>query len=201
MEDVRPHDLLRINDNSDLISYTPVPEWVEQSLDKASYVVVRRVTSKEGLIAVGVRGSVRSERFAAFLPIENIIERITPEQLAKKRKWEGQTSELFFALGTISEVMNHYGLSWGPVGSVGFELASGVSTVTKQSDIDLIIRDHEGLNQSLAQALLDLFTTLPFRVDAQVEMEEGAFSLSEFAFPTGQHILLRTMNGPLLKKI
>src|SRR5579864_8890708 len=82
------HDLLRIDDSDQLRAECPVPDWVEQSLSFASFVVVRRVRSLSGLVPVGVRGRTRSQRFAAFVSHNSIRERITPEEIAERRGWK-----------------------------------------------------------------------------------------------------------------
>lgn len=198
---LNPHDLLEIESVKDLISYSPLPEWVEKSISKAPFVVVRRAHASKGLVAVGVRGLMRNQRFAAFLPVNDIVRRITPEQLAQERKWHKIPKEIFYCLERVSDSMNIHSLNWGPVGSVGFELASGKETTKKKSDIDIVIRFSEEFTTSFARELVAEFKKIQVRVDVQVEAIEGAFSLSEYAISGGQPILLRTTNGPMLKKI
>ncbi|WP_096199600.1 malonate decarboxylase holo-ACP synthase [Bacillus sp. FJAT-45350] len=197
---LRPHDLLEINNHLDLFSYTAVPEWVAKSLNEAPFVVVRRASSPKGLVAVGVRGTTRSERFAAFLPMKRIVNQITPEKLANERSWKGIDKDLFETLERVAQIMQRYTLFWGPVGSSGFELASGKETVTKTSDIDIIIRPVENLSIDLAQKLEKEFFKLPIRIDTQVEILEGAFLLKEYATSEGKSVLFRTNEGPILKK-
>ena len=60
------HDLLQLKEEAKLISYTPIPEWVEYSLAKAPFVVVRRAVHRDKLIPIGVRGERRNQRFGAF---------------------------------------------------------------------------------------------------------------------------------------
>ena len=198
--ELNPHDLLEIDCKSDLISYSPLPDWVGISLAKAPYVVVRRVRAEEGLVAVGVRGPKRNERFAAFLPVERIVRRITPEQLAQERKWNNYSKEIFRHLEEVSNLMNKYMLTWGPTGSIGFELTSGKETVTKKSDIDLIIRTSKEFSKEFFQELESELKIIPAQLDVQVEITEGAFSLHEYAASQEKKILLRTMDGPMLKQ-
>lgn len=198
--ELNPHDLLEIECKSDLISYSPVPDWAELSLAKAPFVVVRRVRAEEGLVAVGIRGSKRNERFAAFLPIECIVRRITPEQLAQEEKWTNYKKEIFRHLEEVSNLMNKYMLTWGPTGSIGFELTSGKETVTKKSDIDLIIRTSAGFTKEFFQELESELKKIPIQLDVQVEITEGAFSLNEYVASKGEKILLRTIDGPMLKQ-
>jgi phosphoribosyl-dephospho-CoA transferase len=163
-------------------------------------VVVRRARAPEGLVAVGVRGSIRNERFAAFLPANQIVSRITPEQLVLGKKWRNYSKEIFHYLERVSKLMNNYSLLWGPGGSIGFELASGKETVKATSDIDVIIRFSEGFTTQLARDIKAGLELIPVHVDVQVETIEGAFSLSEYVVSEGKSILIRTMDGPILKK-
>lgn len=193
--------MLKIKRAEDLISYTPVPDWVKESLAKAPFVVVRRARAARGLVAIGVRGSVRSERFGAFLPADLIVNRISPEQLTEEKGWKTRSKEIFQSLEQISHVMEGASLKWGPVGSLGFELASGNEAVTEKSDIDIVIRFSKEITLNVAKKINDELKKNPFRIDAQVDMPAGAFSLSEYAISEEKAILIRTVDGPLLKKI
>ncbi|PIC63202.1 hypothetical protein CSV79_13075 [Sporosarcina sp. P13] len=199
--EVNPHDLLEIACKSDLISYSPQPDWVGLSLDRAPFVVVRRARSAEGFISVGVRGEKRNERFAAFLPGDRIVKRVTPEQLAYEQKWKERPEKLFTYVDEVSCMMEKFSLNWGPTGSVGFELASDKETVTETSDVDVIIRADSRLTNELSRQLMVELRKFPVAVDVQVELLEGAFSLSEYASVKDGEILLRTMDGPILKQI
>lgn len=199
--ELKPHDLLEINNAEDLICYKVLPEWAESSIDNAPFVVVRRARAGPGVAAVGIRGSNRSERFAAFLPIDRFKRRITPEELAKEQGWKKQDKEIFHHLEKVAHLMNHHSLEWGITGSVGFELASGKETTTKTSDIDLVIRFNDQLTVKLAQEIKNELEKMKVRVDVQVEAKNGAFSLIEYAGSEGRPILFRTMDGPILKVI
>lgn len=197
--ELNPHDLLKIGTVEDLISYSPIPNWVTASLTNAPYVVVRRARAFEKLVAVGIRGSKRNERFAAFLPIERIVEHITPEKLAEERRWHGKSKEIFHCLEQVSEVLKNYQLPWGPAGSLGFELASEKEIVNKNSDIDIIIRSSAGLKVEIAKEIKQGLERIPIRLDVQIETDSGAFSLNEYTISEGKAVLLRTIDGPLLK--
>ncbi|UGB33051.1 malonate decarboxylase holo-ACP synthase [Metabacillus sp. B2-18] len=197
-----PHDLLEIRAITDLVSFTEIPEWVENAIASAPFVVVRRAQAGEGLVAVGVRGQQRNERFASFLPVERIIRRISPEQLSREREWVGKSKDIFKHLELINRIMNKYSLVWGPTGSVGFELASKKDATTESSDIDIVIRLKKELTKELANSILtELNNEVKIRVDVQVDMKEGGFSLTEYATNGEKPILIRTINGPKLMKI
>jgi hypothetical protein len=83
---MRAHDLLQISGLADLVYVgwdlpeKRCPLWVERSLERAPFVVVRRANLFDGMIPVGVRGSSRQQRSAAYLAPKSIRNRITPEQ-------------------------------------------------------------------------------------------------------------------------
>jgi phosphoribosyl-dephospho-CoA transferase len=114
--EVRPHDLLRIDGLDALVSQTVCPLWVHTALERAPYVVVRRQRTAAEMVAVGVRGQTRSERYAAFLPTHAIRQLITPEQLAQARAWTTSprlsTSQVLQALVTVSDVLDTLALAW-----------------------------------------------------------------------------------------
>ncbi|MDQ0245512.1 phosphoribosyl-dephospho-CoA transferase [Bacillus fengqiuensis] len=201
--DIRTHDLLRLNNLSSLITTHPEPEWVHEALTLAPFAVVRRAPIEKGEIPVGIRGSSRSERFAAFILKESIIERITPENLVEQKAWkQSPRQHEVHALGCldrVDEILQFYELPWGPGGSVGFELASGIATVTAASDLDIVVRPPSFLSIEKAEGILQEFRALSVRIDAQVETPNGAISLIEYARGESQ-VLLRTMDGPRLVK-
>jgi phosphoribosyl-dephospho-CoA transferase len=204
---MRAHDLLQISGVADLVlvgSDRPekrFPLWVERSLQEAPFVVVRRANLFDGMIPVGVRGSLRQQRSAAYLVPESIRSRITPEQLATARGWltNARTEEIpgLKVLAGIEEKLADLPLAYGPTGSIGFELASGRPAATSTSDLDLLIRVPERLSMQLAQELITIFSESPCRVDAQLETPRGAVSLAEYA--RGETpLLLRQAGGPIL---
>jgi len=199
--ELKPHDLLELKSHHDLISYSPLPDWVKESLSLSPFVVIRRALSPKGQIAVGVRGNTRSERFAAFLPIDHIIQRITPEDLAQKKTWQKQTHsrnmDIYQFLDELSNYLETLELKWGPTGSIGFELASGRNVVKNTSDIDLLIRSHEKMPRKTAEKIYTYVKESNIRVDVQIEAAKGAFALEEYAKGTSP-LLIRTLNGPVL---
>lgn len=196
------HDLLKINSKNDLISYElEIPDWVQVSIKRAPYVVLRRALTEGNYIPVGVRGTKRRERYAAFVNKKNIIDVYTPEQITRERSWLRYDQNIFTYLEDIKQLMYDKDIQWGPTGSVGFELVSNVPAVNKESDIDIIIRYTPRLTCSLSREILDYLNKLPVPIDVQVEMEEGAFSLQEYAYSEGKPILFKTKNGPLLKRV
>jgi len=204
---MRAHDLLQISGLADLVYVgwdlpeKRCPLWVERSLERAPFVVVRRANLFDGMIPVGVRGSSRQQRSAAYLAPKSIRNRITPEQLAANQGWltNARTEEIpgFKVLAGIEEKLANLPLAYGPTGSIGFELASGLPTATSTSDLDLLIRAPERLPMQLAKKLITIFSGSLCRVDVQLETPRGAVSLAEYA--SGQTpLLLRQNDGPIL---
>jgi phosphoribosyl-dephospho-CoA transferase len=87
---------------------------------------------------------------------------------------------------------------WGPGGSVGYELASGIPAVRDDSDLDFILFAPNKLEITEAQDLWRMISSAPGKVDALVETRFCGFSLEEFVTTSHRTILLRTNNGRIL---
>ncbi len=99
-------------------------------------------------------------------------------------------------LDTLDELFSSLGLVWGPTGSVGFELATGVAAVGTASDLDVVVRAPEPWPLEYAREVADDLARLPARVDVQLDAPAGAVMLAEYA--RGGRVLLRTPDGPRL---
>ena len=197
------HDLIRLREPIALTVDAPVPAWVEPALSRTPWVVVRRGPVRDGMIPVGVRGPARSQRFAAMLAIAEIADRLSPEDLtdpryaiAQKRK---DAAPALAALARVAPILARRGHRWGPGGSVGFEIATGLPTATASSDLDLILRQERRLEPGEA---IDLRAALaeaaaPARIDVMLETPRGGVSLADLAAMPGQ-LLVRTTDGPRL---
>jgi phosphoribosyl-dephospho-CoA transferase len=195
------HDLLRISGGGALICLEQPPLWVDSSLRRAPFVVVRRAASLNGMIPVGVRGSSRKQRFAAYLAPQSVVQQIAPERLTKVLGLLsiGRFREIpaLTALANIEARLAKFSLAHGPTGSIGFELASGLATATSASDLDLLIRAPERLPIQSARDLMTRLGELPCRIDVQLETPYGAVSLAEYV--RGERLLLlRQSGGPVL---
>jgi phosphoribosyl-dephospho-CoA transferase len=197
---VRPHDLLRLAKGAKLRYEEPVPGWVPARLARTPWVVVRRVRTPSALIPVGVRGSTRSERFAAFLSPTDVVARVSPEDLAAARGWRhafrGRGLGAVRVLEAVDELFTFLGLAWGPTGSVGFELATGAAVAGPASDLDVVVRAPKPWSRTRARELTDGLARLPVRVDTQLDTPSGTVALTEYA--RGGRVLLRTPDGPRL---
>ena len=174
-----------------------VPAWVPASLVRAPWVVVRRALTQDGLIPVGIRGRTRGERFAALLAVDAVTERVSPEYLAAARCWRhvprARRVGSLRVLDAVDELCTSLGLAWGPTGSVGFELATGVPSTGVASDLDVVIRAPQPWSLEYAREMADCLNRLPARVDAQLDVPAGAVALDEYA--RGGPVLLRAPDG------
>jgi phosphoribosyl-dephospho-CoA transferase len=167
---------------------------------RAPWVVVRRLCTPAGLIPVGVCGLTRGEHFAALLARDAIAERVTTEDLAAARSWRHVPRARWVGslqvLHAVDELFTSLGFTWGPTGSVGFELATGVAAAGTASDLDVVVRAPEPWTLENAREIADHLNRLPARVDAQLDAPIGAVTLAEYA--RGGRVLLRTPDGPRL---
>jgi phosphoribosyl-dephospho-CoA transferase len=180
----------------------PPPTWIPASLTRAPWVVVRRARAPAGFIPAGVRGSTRTERFAALLAPDAVAARVTPEDLVAERVWHHRPRVRrvgsLRVLEAVDELFASLGLVWGPTGSVGFELTTGVAAAGSASDLDVVVRAPEPWPLENAREIADHLNRLPARVDAQLDAPVGAVTLAEYA--RGGRVLLRTPDGPILTR-
>jgi phosphoribosyl-dephospho-CoA transferase len=194
------HDLIRLREPFALKADAQVPAWVELTLRRTPWVVVRRGHIRDGMIPVGVRGQARQQRFGAFLAVVDIADQVTPEDLTNSRyvieRKPKATVQALVALEQVASILVHRGYRWGPGGSVGFEIATGVTTATFSSDLDLILRQDQRLEPGEAIDLLaDLAeAAMPVRVDIMLETPHGGVSLADLVTMPSQ-VLVRTPDG------
>ena len=198
-----PHTLLRITGVQALLTPEVSPPWVDASIRRAPWVVVRRAEVRPGLASVGVRGENRARRLAAWIGSDAILESVTPCELSRRRRWQRSSQQRVIpaleVLDAVDDIMSSHGFAhaWGPTGSVGFELASGCATATADSDLDLALWAVPLPGTDLARSLLAALESLPVRSDVLLETPRGAFALAEYAY-AGRRVLLRTTAGPRL---
>jgi phosphoribosyl-dephospho-CoA transferase len=185
------HDLLQIDPALLTSGCGAEPHWIQETLIVCPWVVVRRAQTSFGRIAVGVRGAARSERWAAFCHETQVRTIVPPEQLLP-------SSRRTPALRALQEMCDRWAplaLSWGPAGSVGFELATGRRVTTEESDLDLVVRAPQRIGLEEARFLLDRTLGLGPKVDVRVETALCGFALAEYALGSSSRILLRYADG------
>ncbi|MET1029054.1 MAG: malonate decarboxylase holo-ACP synthase [Dongiaceae bacterium] len=196
-----PHDLLLLSDPARLIGDTPMPDWAVESLALAPWVVVRRTAFRDGRIPVGIRGKARDQRWAAWLDPRDLQERLMPEALPARlsRLAAGRVAEVAALAGIepLAALLVPLGWTWGPTGSVGFELASCTPTAKQSSDLDAMIRADDPIDRGHAAALLTEIARLGLRCDLLLETPAGAVALSEYVRDAGP-VVARSLDGPHL---
>jgi phosphoribosyl-dephospho-CoA transferase len=156
-------------------------------------------------LPVGVRGATRSQRAAAWVSAGAVQECITPQMLAAQQAWRQRRDfdimPAVAALEEVAAIFDGHGMAgrWGPGGSVGFELASGVASTTPASDLDIVWVAAASVARADAARLHAELSALPVRIDVLLETPNGAVALAEYANSAGT-ILLRSPQGPRLSR-
>jgi phosphoribosyl-dephospho-CoA transferase len=192
------HDLILLRTKSAVISTQGDPACPYLNPNRP-WVVVRRGRISDGLIPVGVRGSQRHERYAGFTESGEVLEIRRPVQLRLVLAEDSRRG--LQAFRTLSYLESHLAgleMSWGPGGSVGYELASGAPAVRDGSDLDFILFAPRKLEITEAQDLWRIISSAPGKVDALVETPFCGLSLEEFVTTSPRKILLRTSDGRIL---
>ncbi|MGA9702573.1 malonate decarboxylase holo-ACP synthase [Pseudomonas sp.] len=166
------------------------PAWVLTALSAGHPVVVRRAIAQAGHVAVGVRGPLREQRFAAEMPLAAVQRRVIPEAL--RGVISARDLPALQALTQLRPVLAQQ--AWGVTGSAGFELATGLAALHAQSDLDLILRTPKRLERSDAEDLLAMLDTAPCAVDLQLQTPFGGVALREWASGS-RRVLLKTVSG------
>lgn len=190
---VLPHDLLWGMPVSALPS--DAPDWVIEAVSLEHPVVVRRALAPRDSVAVGIRGPRREQRFAAVMPKADIRRCVRPEQLTHRDTQ--QSWPALKALNQVRPLLDLLGLPWGVSGSAGFELASGVSALHPDSDLDLIVRTPQFVSRAWAAELVEVLDRAVCRVDMQLQTPFGALALREWAGASRQ-VLLKSEHGAWL---
>jgi phosphoribosyl-dephospho-CoA transferase len=199
------HSLLRLSSADALEWESDAPTWAAQSLRRAPFVVMRRLLPRTSGLPVGVRGAARSQRAAAWISAAEVQECITPQMLAAQHAWRRRRDFAIMpavaALEEVAAILDGHGMAgrWGPGGSVGFELASGVSATTPNSDLDIVLGAAVSMARADAATLHAELSALTVRIDVLLETPNGAVALAEYAKSAGA-ILLRSPQGPRLAR-
>ena len=188
---MRPHDLVVIDPNA--IRSIDDAE-IRAELERVPWAVVRRARCAREFVAIGVRGPSRAQRWPLVVLRTAIGTCVEPEALA----WVRATRDLpaFTALESVRLAAESLGMRWGPVGSVGFELATGVPVVQAQSDCDIVVRGASlaydafaGFARALAGSAV--------RIDVQIEFGDCGIALGEY-LSSSERVMAKTPDGPQL---
>ncbi|MFM0019779.1 malonate decarboxylase holo-ACP synthase [Paraburkholderia azotifigens] len=199
------HDIVRLRQ---LESFDNEPAWVRDAFVRAPFAVVRRAQAAAGLVAVGLRGAARNERYGTWARSDDIEAVFRPEALLASsldsalRVADRAALPVFVALDVLRRDASCFGsFIWGPTGSVGFELATGKPTATAASDLDLLIRTPNHLSRDEAQRFLakldEHAARAGIRIDAQLETPAGGVALAEYACGKPR-VMARHASGPRL---
>ncbi|MGY3641255.1 malonate decarboxylase holo-ACP synthase [Pseudomonas sp. PK-RTE-24] len=172
------------------------PAWAIAALAAGQPVVVRRALSEEGLVAVGVRGVLREQRLAAFMALDSIACRVSPEALCHVEC--ERDLPVMQALKQLRPMLDDCRWVWGVSGSVGFELASGFAAMHAASDLDLILRAPQMIGRDQARELVALFDQTVCRVDMQLQTPFGAVALREWASGSARVLLKNAHQAALV---
>jgi phosphoribosyl-dephospho-CoA transferase len=193
------HDLILLRTELAVTSTQGNPACPYLNPSQRPWVVVRRDRISDELIPVRVRGPQRHERCEGFTELSEVLETRRPDQLrlllAKDSRRELQS---FRTLCYLESHLVGLDMTWGPGGSVGYELASGIPAVRIDSDLDFILFVPRKLEITEGQDLWCMIGSAPGKVDALVETPCCGFSLEEFVTTSPRKILLRTSDGRIL---
>ncbi|MGH1461929.1 MAG: malonate decarboxylase holo-ACP synthase [Neptuniibacter sp.] len=203
-----PHDLIWI-DCKKIITlsnlpcgFATLPDWVINN--KGPVVVRRERTSTKHLIPIGVRGVLKEQRLAGYVDKLIIQKHITPYQITEESSWSThkllEHHPVLRTLSKISGLLHATEFKWGPTGSCAYELATGSTTMTKDSDLDLVINMPTELHRNDARRLFnELQSITECRLDIQLETPKGAIALKEWSTRDSK-VLVKTNTGPFLVK-
>ncbi|MER5866835.1 phosphoribosyl-dephospho-CoA transferase MdcG domain-containing protein [Kitasatospora sp. NPDC002040] len=216
------HDLLLLHCPSSLrrtvSGAEPMPDWARTVLRGNPWVTVRRApvlagfpaarirctrdesAAAESWIPVSLRGPRLEQRAVGYAPRSAVAVALKPEQLPGRLEQLDPDRLLLPALAAVpaaGAVVESYGLSWGPIGAVGCELATGVPATAPDSPLRLLLRSPLPFSRRDALLLRRRLRKLPVWVEAELETRHGAVSLAEYS-TSPQSLTLHTPDGPLL---
>ena len=193
------HDLILLRSETAVTSTEGGTACRYLNSNQRPWVVVRRGRISDGLIPVGVRGAQRHERCAGFTRSSEVFEILRPDQLRLMLAEDSRRAlQAFRTLSYLESHLVGLDMIWGPGGSAGYELASGIPAVRDDSDLDFILSAPRRLEITEARDLWRVISNAPGKVDALVETPFCGFSLEEFVTTSPRKILLRTSDGRIL---
>ena len=193
---LRVHDLLLLRSGVASCPDVSKPARVTSLESGALWGVVRRANAPDGLVAVGVRGVNRNQRWGGFAALTDVKERLRPSQLFFHMAHRTRiTIPALAALSWLEGRLGKSELDWGPVGSVGFELATGQQVVTETSDLDIALFAPTQFSRDTARDLWSVMRAATAKIDVRVETSYCGFSLEEYAREETEKVLIRLPEG------
>jgi phosphoribosyl-dephospho-CoA transferase len=118
----RVHDLLYLRSETIHPACMTELPWVQMAMRRNQWVVVRRVNAPADKIAVGVRGTDRNQRWGGLVEMADVALIKQPLQLRISLAHDSRKAvPALKTLALVEKELAEIDLSWGPVGSVGFE--------------------------------------------------------------------------------
>lgn len=195
------HDVVFLREEEAFISSVTPQAWVEEALKETLAAVVRRGPRPGALVPVGVRGRDRSQRCAGFVSSAAITESIKPEQLVERRVWRKYRRREQIAalrhLELLTDTWTSSDVVWGPVGVIGFELATRHPITDQHSDLEIMIRAGNRISFEQAEAYLEVAVSAEIHVEVQLETPQGGVSLLDY-LRRPPKFLVQTDAGPKL---
>ena len=197
--EMKVHDIVRFHTIEHLVHFTEIPAWIAHAKSAQNYAVVRRIPITEK-VPIGLRGNSRKERHACFINREAILEIIRPTDLVAKIS-SGRAEHYMSTLNDVKRIIAKHRLLWGPTGSIGFELATGIKVTNPYSDYDIAIYIEE-IDIAVLKKLFISLNSLETKLDVQIELKNvGSFILLDFIKNYSSGFLIRTIHGPQLWKV
>ncbi|MDL2284845.1 malonate decarboxylase holo-ACP synthase [Oxalobacter sp. OttesenSCG-928-P03] len=192
---IHAHDLIWLDSASVIEGMNAEPgncQWHTQLP-----VVVRRDTDATGRIPVGIRGHRRDQRWAGWVRREHIVRIQTPESLTTPAHLRHSPFCWHPAIrAALDLLLMDWTWNWGITGSAAYALATGEPVLHAASDLDIRIHCPKRPDTKELLRWHGMQTRFPCRIDTQVEVSRGAFSLEEWL--KGAPVLLKTDKGPRL---
>jgi phosphoribosyl-dephospho-CoA transferase len=193
------HDLRYLRSETIHPAYMTELPWVQMAMRRNQWVVVRKVNAPADKIAVGVRGTDRNQRWGGLVEMTDVALIKQPLQLRISLAHDSRKAvPALKTLALVEKELAEIDLSWGPVGSVGFELATGDRVTTETSDLDLALFASQRITRPFARDLWDTLSSLPAKVDVRVETPCCGFSLEEYALRRSAKTMVRNPDGQQL---
>ncbi|MER7704309.1 phosphoribosyl-dephospho-CoA transferase MdcG domain-containing protein [Kitasatospora sp. NPDC097605] len=216
------HDLLLMQCPSSLrpLDGGPLPDWARQVLRAHPWVTVGRAPAVTGApvdtphpvrctrdvsaapetwLPVTVRGPQRGQRLDALAPRAAVARTLRPEQLPGRLALLSPERVAAIPALTVlplaGQLIADHRLAWGPIGAIGYELATGEPVAGPLSPLRLVLRAPQPVSRRDALHLRRALSRLRVPVQAELETRHGAVLLAEYA-ASPLSLTLLTPYGP-----